>query len=97
MRGSGAVGAHGKTVLRDGRTGHVPAEPLELRSVAAIDDLTSVHVDAAHFGDGVGGRRCWIDRDDQAQRRQARAVAGVELPRFSGQLFRLIMPPSTLG
>jgi len=45
-----AVRAHAKPVLRYRRARDVPGKPLELPAVAPVDDLTGVHVDAAHFG-----------------------------------------------
>ena len=74
-----AVRTHGEPVLRDRRSRHVAAEPLELASVAPVDDLASVHVDAADFGDGVVGvvgGKIAIDRDDESERLQAPVVSG---------------------
>ena len=74
-----AVGALGEPVLCDRRARDVSGEPLELPAVAPVDDLAGVDVDAAHHGDGIGGvvgRRFWIDRDDEPERREACAIAG---------------------
>ena len=74
-----AVGALGEPVLCDRRARDVPGEPLELATVAPVDDLTSVDVDAAHFGDRIGGivgRRFCVDRHDETERRKALAVTG---------------------
>ncbi|MBI2892542.1 MAG: hypothetical protein HYY06_03255 [Deltaproteobacteria bacterium] len=60
-----AIGTELEALLSDGRPGDVLAEPLDLSSVAAVDDLLRVHVDASHFGDGLIGvvsDRAWGGR-----------------------------------
>jgi hypothetical protein len=74
-----AVGAQRESVLRNRGARHVPGESFEPAAIATIDALPSVHIDAAHLGDGVVGVvgwKLWIRRDDEPQRRQPRAVAG---------------------
>jgi len=44
-----------EALLGNRRPRDVTAQPLELSPVAAVDDLSSVHVDAAHLGDRVIG------------------------------------------
>jgi hypothetical protein len=78
-RGARNDGSHAGEQRARRPSSHVTAESLALAPVAAVDDLAGVHVDAAHFGDGVGGiigGGLRLDRDDQAKRRLPRAVAG---------------------
>jgi len=48
-----AVGAKFQAVLSKRRACDIPAEALDLSSVAAVDALASVEVNAADFSDGV--------------------------------------------
>ena len=77
-----AVGEPLEALVRDRRARDVTAQPLELSAVAAVDELPSVHVDAAHLGDGliseragVGAARRRLGRQDEPERGQARSVA----------------------
>jgi len=75
-----AVGVTLQAVLSERRSRDIPAEALELSSVAAVDALTSMEVDAADFSGGVvfvvNIAEGWCGRDEQAERCLAYAVTG---------------------
>ncbi len=77
-----AVGEPLEALLRNGRPRDVAAQPLELSPIAAVHELPSVHVDAAHLSDGLISERAGVSaarwplgRQDESERGQARSVA----------------------
>jgi len=76
------VGEPLEAVVRGRRARDVTAQPLELSPIAAVNELPSVHVDAADLGDGliseragVSAARWRLGRQDESERAQARSVA----------------------
>jgi len=66
-----AIGAEFQAVLSKRRSRDIPAEALDLSSVAAVDALTSVEINAADFSGGVvfvvNIADGWCGRDEQAE------------------------------
>jgi len=69
-----------QAVLSERRSRDMPAETLEFSSVAAVDALMSVEVNAADFSDGVvfvvNFADSWCGRDEQAEWGLACSVTG---------------------